>query len=229
MADQIKIGIHQPNYLPWLGYFYKIAQVDIFILLDNVQYEKNSYTNRCQIKTPQAPFWLTLPIKRKFPQMINKAEITNYKQEIQRHLKTISQNYQKAKYFNDLYPELEKIMKKDYSYLSDLNIALIKFLVNKLRIKTKIKTASDFQVSGASTERLINLCKNFKGSIYLSGKGGANYQDEEKFKKAGINLKYTNFQHPNYNQLWKEFVPGMSIIDLLFNCGPESLKILLKK
>ena len=86
------VAIHQPNYLPWLGYFYKMVKADIFVLLDNVQYEKNGYTNRCQIKTPQGPFWLTLPIKRKFPQMINEAEIVNYAQEKERHLKIIIQN-----------------------------------------------------------------------------------------------------------------------------------------
>lgn len=222
----MRIAIHQPNYLPWLGYFYKMAKSDIFVLLDNVQYEKNGYTNRCQIKTSQCQSWLTLPIKRRFPQMVNQAELVNYTQEKVRHLKTISLNYQRAKYFDYLFPELKTILGQDWQYLSNLNIKLIKFLKEKIGIKTKIKIASDYNISDKSTDLLISLCKKFNADAYLSGKGGQKYQDEKKFKQANIKLEITDFVHCQYSQLWDKFIPGLSIIDLLFNYGPKGYEFL---
>jgi hypothetical protein len=223
----MRVAIHQPNFLPWLGYFYKMVQADIFVILDNVQYEKNGYTNRCQIKTPQGPHWLTLPVQRNFPQMINEAELANYERENKRILKTICQNYQKAKYFNYLFVELKKILEKDWEYLSALNIELLKFIKDKLEIKTRLEIASDYNLSGKSTDLLINLCQIFNGDVYLSGGGGKKYQDEESFKRFGIKLEYLDFIHPTYSQLWGNFILSFSIIDLIFNHGPNSLEILL--
>ena len=221
------VAIHQPNYLPWSGYFYKIAKADIFVLLDNVQYEKNGYTNRCQMKTSQGAQWLTMPIEKKFPQLITKAKLINFPKECKRHLKTIQLNYKKTEYFNDLFPDLKQILEKDWKYLSELNIELIKFLIKKIGIKTKIEIASNYNFQGKSTDLLINICKRFNAKTYLSGKGGANYQDEKKFETSKIDLEYTNFDHPIYSQLWGEFIPGLSVIDLLFNYGSSSIKILL--
>ena len=221
------IAIHQPNYLPWLGYFYKMAKSDIFILLDNVQYEKNGLTNRVKIKTPQGPFWFTLSIKRKFPQLIKEAELIIYSKEKKKHLKTIEFNYKKAEYFDFLFPELKEILEKDWQYLSYLNIELIELLKEKLGIKAKLEISSNYNVPGKSTDLLVNLCKKFNADIYLSGRGGEKYQDEEKFKEANIKLNYTQFVHPTYPQLWEDFTPGLSIIDLILNCGPKSLEILL--
>jgi len=225
----MKVAIHQPNYMPWLGFFYKMLKSDIFVLLDNVQYEKNSFINRVKIKTPQGANWLTLSIKRKFPQLIKDAELINFQKDRKKHLKTIELNYKKTKYFDYLFPELKKILEKDWRYLADLNIELIKLLKEKLGIKTKLEIASRYDFQGKSDELLINICKKFEADVYLSGKGGWKYQDEEKFKKAGIKLEYTDFIHPIYPQLWGDFVPGLSIIDLLFNCGPESINYLLNK
>jgi len=222
------IAIHQPNYLPWLGYFYKIAICDIFLILDNVQYEKNGLTNRVRIKTPNDGAWLSLPIKRKFSQLINEVELVNSSEEKKRHIKTIELNYKKAKYFNYLFPELEEILNKDWKYLADLNIELIKFLKNKMGIKTKIEIASNYNVSGKSTDLLVNFCKIFNANIYLSGSGGKKYQEEAKFENEDIKLKYTDFIHPVYSQLWGNFIPGLSVVDLIFNYGPESLNFLLE-
>jgi len=223
----MKIAIHQPNYLPWAGFFYKMSKSDIFVLLDNVQYEKNGPTNRTKIKTSQGAILLTLSIKRKFPQLINEAELINFRRDKEKHFKAIEFNYRKAKYFNYLFPELKKILEKNWQNLSDLNIELIKFIKEKLNIKTKIEIASDFGISGKGDELLINICKKFGADIYFSGRGGQKYQDEEKFKAAGIKLEYTDFIHPVYPQLWGDFIPGLSVIDLLFNCGNDSSNVLL--
>lgn len=225
----MKIAIHQPNFLPWLGYFYKMADCDVFVLLDNVQYEKNEFGNRNQIKTPHGSLLVTLPVEKRFPQSINKVELVDFFQQKEKIIKTLRLNYQKTKYFNFLFPELEEILKREWKYLSEVNIELIKLLKEKLGIKTRLEVASNYDVSGKSTDLLINVSKIFNATTYLSGKGGEKYQDEEKFKTAGIKLEYSNFVHPIYPQLWGEFIPNLSIIDLLFNCGSNSLKILLRK
>jgi hypothetical protein len=222
------VAIHQPNYLPWLGYFYKIAKCDIFLILDTVQYEKNGPTNRVKIKIPNGDAWLSLPIKRKFPQLIKDVELVNYFEERKRHIKTIESCYKKAKYFNYLFPGLEKILNKDWKYLADLNIELIKFLKNEMGIKTRVEIASNYNVAGKSTDLLINFCKIFNADTYLSGKGGEKYQEEVKFREEGIELKYTDFVHLTYSQLWGNFIPGLSVIDLIFNYGPKSFDFLLK-
>ena len=223
----MKIAIHQPNFLPWTGYFYKMANSDIFVFLDNVQYEKNSVINRNKIKISQGLFWITLPIRKKNSQLINETELLNFSREKERIIKTLKLNYQKAKYFDFIFPELENILEKDWQYLSELNIELIKFLKRKIGIKTKLEIVSGHGVLGEKTDLLINICKFFDADTYLSGEGGREYQDEEKFKIAKIKLEYSNFVYPVYPQQWGKFAPNLSIVDLLFNCGPDSLKILL--
>jgi len=223
----MKVAIHQPNFLPWLGYFYKMAKSDVFVILDNVQYEKNGLTNRTKIKTTQGERWLTLPVSQKFPRMIKKIELVNFENEKKKILKTIELNYKKAKYFDYLFPELKKILEKEWRYLADLNIELIKLLEEKLKIKTKLEIASSYDFQGESDDLLISICKKFNAESYLSGRGGSKYQDENKFKKANIKLEYTDFICLPYPQLWGDFIPGLSIIDLLFNCGPKSDEILL--
>ncbi len=224
----MKIAIHQPNYLPWLGYFYKMAKCDIFVLLDNVQYEKNGPTNRVKIKNPQGGFWLTFSVNKKFPQIITEIEFANFKEDRKKHLKSIELNYCRTKYFDYLFPELKKILEEDWQYLANLNIELIELLKEKFGIKTKLEIASNYNFQGKRDELLIDICKKFNADVYLSGKGGQKYQDEEKFKTSGIKLEYTNFIHPVYPQLWGDFIPGLSAIDLLFNCGQESINFLLK-
>jgi len=222
----LKVGIHQPNYLPWLGFFYKMANSDIFILLDNVQYEKNGPTNRVKIKTPQGNSWLTLSAERKFPQLVKDIKLADYQKDRENHIKAIELNYKKAKHFDYLFPELENILERDWEYLSQLNIQLIKLIKDKLDIKTEIKLASDYNISEKGSDLLIGLCQQLKADIYLSGEGGQKYQDEEKFKETGIELEHTDFSHPVYSQLWGDFEEGLSIMDLIFNCGPKSFEIL---
>jgi len=225
----MKIAIQQPNYLPWQGFFYKMARSDIFIFLDTVQYPRRVFVHRVKIKTPKGEQWLSVPVKvkGKYFQKISETEIQNEKDWRKEHLKTLELNYKKAKNFNYLFPEIKKILEKDWQYLSELNIALIDLLKEKLRIKTKLEIASNFSFSGEGDDLLINICKRFGADIYLSGKGGQKYQDEEKFKAAGIKLEYTDFIHPVYPQLWEDFIPNLSVIDLLFNCGDASSNILL--
>jgi len=218
------VAIHQPNFLPWLGFFYKMLKSDIFVFLDNVQYSKNSYQNRVKIKTPQGAIWLTVPVSHKFGQLTSEVEINNEEPWRKKHLKTLELNYKKTSFFKEVFELLQEIyLKKEWELLVDFNIELIFGISKFLGIKTETIRASSLNVSGKSTDLLISIAKELNASTYLSGKGGAIYQDEEKFKAKGINLVYSDFRHPVYTQAWGEFIEGLSIIDLLFNCGNDSI------
>lgn len=222
------VAIHQPNFLPWIGYFYKIHKADIFVLLDNVQFTKNSFQNRVKIKTSQGAQWLTLPVLHNFGQLTNEVRINNREGWKKKHLKTFELNYKKSPYFEVIYNMLKDIyLKKDWILMADFNKELINAICNFMEIKTKIVEASSLDVSGSSTDLLIDIIKKVGGTIYLSGRGGMKYQDEEKFKDNRIELIYTDFKHPIYPQLWGEFIEGLSIVDLLFNCGEGSINYLI--
>lgn len=225
------VAIHQPNYLPWLGYFYKIAWSEVFVFLDNVQYSKNSIINRNKIKTPQGAAWLTVGVltKGRLGQVIKEVDINNDTSWYRTHEKSISQNYSKAPYFRNYQELFEDVYRRRWEKLIHLNEALIKLNCDLLGIKaTKFLRASELNVSGQSTELLISICKAIGADTYLSGFGGKKYMDDKAFEEAGISLSYYDFEHPTYNQLWGEFIPNLSIIDLLFNEGEKSLEILLK-
>lgn len=223
------IAIHQPNYLPWLGYFYKIASCDIFVLLDNVEYSKNGFINRNKIKTPQGAAWLTIGAltKGRYKQLINEVEINNNVPWSTIHEKSIAQNYSKAPYFKKYKAFFEDIYHKKWERLADLNEALIKVIYDILPIRgVQFIQASELNVSGESTELLVNICKAVGADTYLSGPSGQKYMDVELFEKEGISLRYSDFKHATYTQLWGDFIPNMSIIDLIFNEGERSLGIL---
>jgi len=223
------VAIHQPNFLPWMGYFYKMAKCDVFIFLDNVQFSKNSFQNRVKIKTPQGAQWLTVPVHFRFGQLTYEVQIDNQTNWREKHLKTFEMNYKRAPFFDEVYSLLKDIyLKAKWTSLVDFNIELIMKICGYLDIKPQTMKASSLDVEGKATELLIGLVKKVGGKIYLSGTGGMKYQDEERFKEEGIELVYSDFVHPIYPQLWSDFIEGLSIIDLLFNMGSESKKFFLK-
>ncbi len=224
------VSIHQPNFVPWIGYFYKIVNCDVFVFLDNVQYTKNSFINRNKIKTPQRDRWLTVPVSFKFGQLINEVKINNNVQWRKKNLRTIEINYKKAPHYDAIYDLLKSAcFRNEWELLTDLNIKLINTICQFLDLRVKTIRASTLGFNTSSTDLLIKIIKKLDGKIYLSGKGGANYQDEEKFKQNGISLLYTDFIGPIYPQLYGDFIPNLSIIDLLFNCGSESIKYISQK
>ncbi|MDP2729862.1 MAG: WbqC family protein [Dehalococcoidales bacterium] len=223
-------AIHQPNYLPWMGYFYKIVNCDIFVFLDNVQYTKNGYINRNMIKTPQGAAWLTVGVltKSRHGQLVSEVEINNSLPWSIIHQKSMFQSYSKAPYFKNYASFFQEIYARKWERLVDLNEALIKLICQILGINTvKFLFASELNVSGHSTELLVDICQAVDCDIYFSGPSGQDYMDEQFFVNQRITLRYSDFKHPAYNQLWGDFVPNMSIIDLLFNEGEKSLEILL--
>lgn len=222
-------AIHQPNYLPWLGYFYKLIKADIFVLLDNVPYSKNGFINRNNIKTPQGVKWLTVDVltKHRHGQLVSEVEINNNIPWANIHEKSISQNYTKGPYFSKYMSLFGNIYRTKWEKLVDLNEALIKTICEILTVKNvRFIRASELSVRGTSTELLVNICKAVESDTYLSGPSGQKYMDEELFKKEKISIRYSDFKHPTYTQLWGDFTPNMSIIDLIFNEGEKSLEIL---
>jgi hypothetical protein len=228
---KVRVAILQPSYLPWLGYFDQIYRADTFVFYDDVQYDKHGWRNRNKIKTPQGWQWLTVPVltKGRFGKLIYEMEIDNHAPWAEKHLKSIQVNYHKSPYYHAYIKYFEKIYLKEWQYLADLDIELIKLITNLLGMGNKMFIRSmELGVKGDRLERLINICQLFKADNYLTGQAARNYLDEKLFAKAGIKVEYQNYKHPAYPQLYGDFIPHLSVIDLLFNCGPESLKILAK-
>ncbi len=223
------IAIHQPQYLPWLGYLDKIDKADVFVILDNVQFKKNEWQNRNRIKTTQGWQWITVPVLYKFPEKINEVKINNNTNWSRKHLQALITNYSKSLYFADYKNFIEDIFSRNWDRLIDINIEIIKFLINALELKTRLVTTSDLKLREDPTERLIDICKTLGGEKYLAGRDGSKYINLEIFEEEGIEIIFQDFKHPVYNQLYAGFEPGMSAVDLLFNCGDESLEILRGK
>ena len=217
------VAVHQPQYLPWLGYFDKIRRADVFCFLDNVQYKKNDWQNRNRIKTAQGWQWVTVPVRYRFPQKINEVAINNAVAWKAKHFQTLITNYSRAPYFKKYAPIFEQVYSQDWERLSDLNIVFIERLRASLGLDqgTTVK-ASDFDLREDPTDRLIDICKSINADTYLSGQDGTNYMDLERFTQSGIRVIIQNFNHPVYSQIFNDFRSHMSVVDLLFNCGPES-------
>ncbi|MFH1459687.1 MAG: WbqC family protein [Candidatus Omnitrophota bacterium] len=226
------ISVHQPQYLPWLGYFHKIDKSDCFVFLDTVQYKKREFQNRNKIKTKNDWIWLTVPVKTKgsaaqpiFDVLVDNQ--TNWQAE---HKKSLQVWYAKAPFFDKYFPFFENVYEKQWCTLIDLNITIIKYILEVLEINTSIKLESDLGTTQKSTARIIEICQKLKAQEYLSGTGGREYLDETLFGQNNISLKYQKFTHPVYQQQVvdknSQFQPYMSIVDLLFNEGPRSIEII---
>jgi arginyl-tRNA synthetase len=221
------VSIHQPQYLPWLGYFDKIERSDVFVFLDNVQFKKNEWQNRNKIKTEQKWQWLTVPVIHKFGQKINEVKINNTVRWGKKHFTALMTHYSKATFFKEYTGFFEETYGQEWQYLIDINIHIIRYLAKALGISnTEFVISSKYESREGQTERLVDLCKQAEGNIYLSGKDGAKYLNLDEFEKEGIQVIFQDYHHPQYPQLYGNFEPYMSAIDLLFNCGPESFSIL---
>jgi hypothetical protein len=220
------IAIHQPQYLPWLGYLDKIDKADVFVILDNVQFKKNEWQNRNRIKTSQGCQWITVPVLYRFPEKISEVRINNRENWGRKHLQALITNYSKSPFFENYKNIFENIFNRNWDRLVDINIEIIKFLITALDLKTRLVIASDLKLREEPTERLIDICKTLESNKYLAGQDGNKYMNLELFDKEGIEVIFQDFKHPVYNQLFENFEPYMSVIDLLFNCGDNSLEIL---
>ncbi len=233
MPEARLVAIHQPNFLPWLGFFDKLARCDVFVLLDHVQFPRTgggTWTNRVQVLVSGKPAWLTVPIVRTHHGLrtIAEMEISSGTPWRGRLLETIRRNYARAPFFRDAFPILEGIIGHATESLADYNVYGICELVRALGLPHgEMRRSSELGAAGHGTDLLISITKAVGGSAYLCGGGASGYQEDEKFAEAGVGLVYQSFQHPTYPQGNPTFVPGLSITDAIMNCGLESVRSLI--
>ncbi len=225
------VSIMQPGYLPWLGFFELIYNCDLFVLLDDVQYTKKDWRSRNRIRTKDGWIWLSVPVltKNKQIQLINEVKINSSISWRRKHLKAIEINYNKAEYFNDYFPYFEKLYTIDWEYLLDLNIEIINWVVKMLNIKTPLIKSSGLNAEGRKEDKIINICKALNAGELYDTKAARGILDLDKFEKNEIKIRFQDYQHPSYRQIYEPFIPYMSIVDLLFQYGPKSLNVLLNK
>lgn len=226
----MKIAISQSNYIPWKGYFDNIAQVDIFVLYDDMQYTKRDWRNRNKIKTAKALKWLSIPVnvKGKFYQKINETIISDPDWN-KKHLDILLQNYRSAKCFKEVEPFIKDLYTNcTGKTISEVNTHLLKRICIFLNINTKIIHSSEFELAEEKTQRLVNLSKDLNATEYYTGPAAKNYMDEDEFLKEGIQVKYYDYSdYKTYDQIYGDFEHQVSILDLIFSEG-KNAKYFLK-
>jgi|TARA_B100000809_G_scaffold240057_1_gene262056 hypothetical protein len=224
----MRVTILQPSYLPWLGFFEQMSRSDKFVLLDDVQYTRRDWRNRNRIRVRENWIWLTVPVQQKsrFSQSLLETRIDNSVSWRRKHLETLRQHYCKAPFFEKYFPRCQQVYEKDWTFLFDLCLETINLIKEEMGIETPLLRSSEMKPGGEKTERLVSICRELGATHYLSGESGSNYIAEEDFSSQGIALEYQNYEHPVYPQRYTGFVPHLSAIDLLFNCGEQSLGIL---
>jgi hypothetical protein len=221
---------HQPSYLPWLGFFSKMVKSDIFVYLDTVSYSKWDWSSRNKIRTHEGWMWLTIPILTggKSNQIFTEVKIDNTQQWARKHWKSISMNYSQAPFFSLYENFFRDVYSNEWKYLSELDEHITKFLMESLGIKIKfVKASTSLQLEGHKSSLVLDMCMKMKADVFIFGGEGKNYAKIENFENAGIKVIFQEYEHPVYPQIHGEFISNMSVIDLLFNCGPKSLDILL--
>lgn len=228
------VAIHQPHFMPWLGYLDRMCRADLFIVLDHVQFERRNYQNRTRIVVDGLEHWLTVPVLQRSQQerVIDKQidnPVAGEKKWWGGHLyQTLRHAYRDAPYFDAYGPRLLKILASRPDRLVDLNRQMLDFFRDALEITTPLLNSSELKVGSARSELILDLCRTVGADTYLAGMGGSRqYLDREAFAEAGVDIAWQDFHHPVYAQCGVgSFVPGLSAVDLLFNHGPQSRAIL---
>lgn len=227
----MKIAIAQPTYLPWLGYFDLLDQVDKFVLLDSVQFEKKSWQQRNRIKTPSGLLWLTVPVafRGKLSQRIADVEIRE-PQFWRNHLRAIQLNYCRTPFFEKYFPRFEELLRSAESNLrlAELNVALLSWLMRSLGLETPLIRSSELAVDGKRTELLAEICSSLDADIYISPLGSAEYllHDLATLTDRDVEVCFQHYEHPVYQQIFPPFQSHASVLDLLFNQGDKALDII---
>lgn len=232
------VAIHQPHYLPWLGYLSRMACADLFVVLDHVQFEKRNYQNRARVRIAGEPRWLTVPLEQRArEESIGEKRIDNRlagpRHWSRIHWLTLRHAYREAPHLAPYLECLKEIYERPFTRLVDLDAALLDFLRHAFAIGTPLVKSSSLAPQGAKSELVLDICRRVRARALLVGLGGSRaYLDREAFARAGIALVFQQFEHPIYPQCGAgpltpaQFIPGLSAIDLLFNCGPEARRIL---
>ncbi len=222
----MRVTIHQPQFLPWLGYLDKIDQTDLFIMLETVQFKKNEWQNRNRIRTSKGWQWLTVPVLHHFGQRIDEVLINPASEWKAQHLRALEMHYARAPYRNHYLSQLRELYSRPWTKLSDLNKAVVQWLLKAYGITTPIQHASDHQSRDEPTDRLIDLCRAVGATEYLAGPGAEHYMDTPRFEASGIRLELQAFKHPIYRQMYEPFEPNLSALDLLLIQGGNALTTL---
>lgn len=215
------VSIHQPDYIPWLGLYYKIAHSDVFVYLDDAQYSNEADHNVNKIKTPQGTLKLKVPVEQHLGDLICDVRTKDELKWKEKHLKTIQMNYAKAPYFSETYPGFAEVIQSHHGTIAELNMKINEYICSGFGFTTKILKSSDMGINSAREERVIDICLQVGGTEYLSGNGARVYQTEEHFTERGLKLTYLDYKPVEYKQLWPKvgFLPYMSVLDYVFNCG----------
>ena len=222
----VRVGIHQPNYAPWVGYFAKMASVDLFVFLNDCQMPiGRSYVSRVQVRGREGADWMTVPVQRDEGQPIRAVQFAD-RTWTRKHLGTLRANYARCPFYNDVMKILRPIYENPGEFLAPFNIRLIRALAGYLGLSPRFHLESDLPGAGTSTQRLIDIVRHLDGTTYVSGAGGTNYQDPEAFLANGIELDIRSYRPMAYRQLQGEFVPGLSMLDALFHLGPDARALL---
>jgi len=224
MYETKTVMLLQPGYLPWIGFFEQVYRSDIFVIYDNAQYTKGDWRNRNRIKSPNgSDVFLTIPIE-KYPHTIaiKDVRIANDKSWATKHLNKIREYYRKAPFFNDYFPEIEAIISQKQTFLIDLDIKLTQKLLELLKITTDLRLNSEISQVDHGKGQLLHVCRELGATNCYNGAAGESLYAPADFKQHGIELEFQNFTCLEYPQIWNGFLPGLSVIDLLFNCGEES-------
>jgi hypothetical protein len=221
---------HQPAYLPWLGLFHKIGLADVYVYMDDVKYSKSDFSNRNKIRFKENDTrWLTIPVKTKGSDQVlfTDLKIDNSQKWKTKHIAWIHEAYRKCPYFNHYFNKIKELLSHNYEYLVDLNFALLEYFLGELAIKAQLVKAGDLNMDTSGNDYLIDLCRKMDCSVYIFGSLGVDYANQEKFNACGIKIYCQNYKHPTYKQSSHEsFIANLSVLDLIFNHGPKSGKIL---
>lgn len=234
LPHEKKIVILQPGYLPWLGFFDLMYKADTFVILDDVQYTVRDWRSRNRIKTPEGVMWLTVPVQGKGlrGKLIKDVEVDNTQQWQKKHLRSMESFYGKAEHFKEVIELINDIYRKNYTFLIDVDMDFILRAKEFLSLESKIVLSSEIPSTGKRDEKLLSICKHLNATHYLTGNAAKAYLRESIFKVKGITVEWHDYHLPYYNQLWLKkagFISHLSIIDLLFNHGADSLSVLTSK
>jgi hypothetical protein len=218
----------QPGYLPWLGFFDQMRRSDVFVYYDDVQFDKHGWRNRNRIKTDAGPLWLTVPVRHAgmgWPRIVDTL-IDERTPWARKHVRSIRQYYAKAPFLNRYLPELEELLERPWTHIAELDIAVVDLMAQWLFLQATIHRASALGIQGDKSERLLNLCRHFGASQYLTGDAARDYLDVELFRRNHVEVGWQNYRHPVYPQQHGPFMPFLSALDLLLNCGDDGAAIL---
>jgi hypothetical protein len=220
---------HQPVYLPWIGLFHKIALADRFVSFNGVQYQSKDWNNRNRIKASKGPQWLSVPVRRKgyLEKTIADIEINNTQPWGRKHWNALRHNYAKAPFFSRYADYFKDIYSRQWGKLVDLNEHMLRWFLSELNLDVSVESAGDFDFKGTKGDLVLDMCKQLDADVYIFGAQGRDYADPQAFTDAGVKPVFQDYRHPQHPQLHGPFESHLSIVDLMFNCGDDSLDILM--